>query len=81
MVTVDSVSGAIATSGTAERGKHIWDPRTGTAATSFLSVTVVGPQLMWADAYATTVFVMGEAGLDWIRQFDGYSVLPVREND
>jgi thiamine biosynthesis lipoprotein len=79
--TVDAVSGAIATSGTAERGKHIWDPRTGTAATSFLSVTVVGPQLMWADAYATTVFVMGEAGLDWICQFDGYSVLPVREND
>jgi thiamine biosynthesis lipoprotein len=79
--TVDAVSGAIATSGTAERGKHIWDPRTGTAADSFLSVTVVGPQLMWADAYATTVFVMGEEGLDWIRQFDGYNVLPVREND
>jgi thiamine biosynthesis lipoprotein len=79
--TVDAVSGAIATSGTAERGKHIWDPRTGTAADSFLSVTVVGPQLMWADAYATTVFVMGEEGLDWIRQFNGYSVLPVREND
>ena len=75
------MSGAIATSGTAERGKHIWDPRTETAADSFLSVTVVGPQLMWADAYATTVFVMGEDGLDWIRQFDGYNVLPVREND
>jgi len=79
--TVDAVSGAIATSGTAERGKHIWDPRPGAAAASFLSVTVVGPQLMWADAYATTVFVMGEEGLDWIRQFDGYNVLPVREND
>jgi thiamine biosynthesis lipoprotein len=79
--TVDAVSGAIATSGTAERGKHIWDPRSGAAAASFLSVTVVGPQLMWADAYATTVFVMGEEGLDWIRQFDGYNVLPVREND
>lgn len=79
--TVDAVSGAIATSGTAERGQHIWDPRTGTAATSFLSVTVVGPQLMWADAYATTVFVMGEDGLEWLRQFPNYNAMPVREND
>ncbi len=79
--TVDAVSGAIATSGTAERGEHIWDPRTGAPATSFLSVTVVGPQLMWADAYATTVFVLGEEGLDWLRQFPNYNALPVRVND
>lgn len=79
--TVDAVTGAIATSGTAERGKHIWDPRNGTAADTFLSVTVVGPQLMWADAYATTVFVMGEEGLEWMKQFPNYNVMPVREND
>lgn len=79
--TVDAVTGAIATSGTAERGKHIWDARTETVADSFLSVTVVGPQLMWADAYATTVFVMGEAGVEWMKQFPNYNVMPVREND
>ena len=79
--TVDIVDGAVATSGTAERGAHLWDPRTGTPATHFLSVTVTGPSLTWADAYATTVFVMGEPGLEWITQFQGYSVLPVRAGD
>ena len=76
--TVDVKNGAVATSGTAERGTHLWDPRTGEPATAFLSVTVTGPSLTWADAYATTVFVMGELGLEWIGQFPGYSVLPVR---
>lgn len=76
--TVEIVDGAVATSGTAERGSHIWDPRNGAPAAHFLSVTVTGPSLTWADAYATTVFVMGESGLDWVTQFEGYSVLPVR---
>jgi len=76
--TVDVKNGAVATSGTAERGTHLWDPRTGEPATAFLSVTVTGPSLTWADAYATTVFVMGEPGLEWIERFPGYSVLPVR---
>jgi thiamine biosynthesis lipoprotein len=78
VATVDAVNGAIATSGSAERGDHIWDSRSGTVAKEFLSVTVTGPSLTWADAYATTVFVMGEPGLQWIQQFDGYDVLPVR---
>ncbi|MFM8827037.1 MAG: FAD:protein FMN transferase [Actinomycetota bacterium] len=76
--TVDVTDGAVATSGTAERGAHLWDPRTGRPAGHFLSVTVTGPSLALADAYATTVFVMGEPGLDWVSQFAGYSVLPVR---
>lgn len=79
--TVDVVNGAVATSGTAERGAHLWDPRTGTPATHFLSVTVTGPSLTWADAFATTVFVMGEPGLEWITQFGDYDVLPVRQTD
>lgn len=76
--TVDVFDGAVATSGTAERGRHLWDPRTGRAADHFLSVTVVGPSLTWADAYATTVFVMGEEGPAWLDQFAGYLMLPVR---
>lgn len=77
--TVELFDGAVATSGTAERGSHLWDPRTGTAAGHFLSVTVTGPSLTWADAYATTAFVMGEPGLGWVAQFPGYSALPVRD--
>ena len=76
--TVEVMNGAVATSGTAERGSHIWDPRNGSVAAHFLSVTVTGPSLTWADACATTVFVMGEPGLEWISRFEGYSVLPVR---
>lgn len=77
--TVELFDGAVATSGTAERGSHLWDPRTGTVAGHFLSVTVTGPSLTWADAYATTAFVMGEPGLGWVAQFPGYSALPVRD--
>lgn len=75
--TVEVIDGAVATSGTAERGHHIWDPRNGQPANTFASVTVVGPNLMWADAYATTVFVMGERGLEWLQQFPGYSAMAV----
>jgi thiamine biosynthesis lipoprotein len=75
--TVDIVDGAVATSGSAERGHHIWDPRRGESPRHFLSVTVVGPSVMWADAYATTVFVMGEEGREWLQQFDGYSMFSI----
>ena len=53
---------AVATSGTYERGPHILDPHTGHPAAGALSVTVVGPELATADAYATAAFAMGEAG-------------------
>lgn len=51
--------GAVATSGTAARGEHVLDPRTGAAATALLSATVVGPTLTWADVYATAVLASG----------------------
>ncbi|GAA4635313.1 hypothetical protein GCM10023196_080280 [Actinoallomurus vinaceus] len=64
---------AVATSGTAERGAHILDPRTGRpVAGGLASVTVVGPSLTLADAYATAAFVMGEAARDWIEGLPGY---------
>ena len=75
--TVEARDGAVATSGIAERGHHIWDPRTGEAVAPFASVTVVGPHLMWADAYATTIFVMGEQGLEWVKQFPDYNAMAV----
>ncbi|WP_128378572.1 FAD:protein FMN transferase [Streptomyces cavernae] len=59
---------AVATSGSAERGAHILDPRTHrAAATDLVSVTVVGPRLTWADAWATAAFAMGSReGLRWL---------------
>lgn len=63
---------AVATSATYERGAHIVDPRTGQPTTEVASVTVVGPDLTYADAFATAVFVMGVEGLDWLRGVPGY---------
>lgn len=59
--TISRTTGAVATSGTAARGAHLYDPRTGTAtATRWLSVTVMGPSLETADVLATAAFVAGD---------------------
>jgi thiamine biosynthesis lipoprotein len=72
--TVDiPVDFAIATSGTSARGMHIWDGNTNALVSPVASFTVIGPQLMWADALATTGFVMGEPGVKWVEEmFPGY---------
>ncbi len=58
-------TGAVATSGTAARGRHILDPRTGEpAADGLRAVTVIGPSLMWADIHATAAFAQGAASRD-----------------
>jgi FAD:protein FMN transferase len=59
---------AVATSATYERGAHIIDPATGEPTTGLASVTIVGPDLTYADAYATAVFVMGLDGLTWLHE-------------
>jgi len=66
--------GAVATSGTYERGDHVINPRTGKAARGLRSVTVVGPDLALADAYATAALAMGEGGISWLakRAADGF---------
>ena len=57
-------TGGMATSGTAARGAHILDPSSGRPVTELRSVTVVGPDLMWADVHATAAFVLGDACVD-----------------
>jgi thiamine biosynthesis lipoprotein len=59
---------AIATSATYERGAHIIDPATGEPTADVASVTIVGPDLTFVDAYATAVFVMGLDGLTWLAE-------------
>lgn len=59
LAVVPVANGAVATSGTAARGAHLWDPRTGLPAAELLSVTVLGRSLVEVDALATAAFVGG----------------------
>ena len=72
---------AVATSATYERGAHIRDPRSGEPAVGLQSLTVVGPSLTWADAYATTAFVLGLEGLAWVADHAGYGALAITADD
>ncbi|MEU1416209.1 FAD:protein FMN transferase [Streptomyces sp. NPDC005731] len=74
---------AVATSGTAERGAHIVDPRTGrSAVTDLVAVTVVGPRLTWADAWATAAFAMGSRqALDWLESVPDAEALLITAGD
>jgi thiamine biosynthesis lipoprotein len=56
---------AVATSGEYARGRHVVDPHTRRPPDGVLSVTVTGPELATADAYATAVFAMGADGPAW----------------
>lgn len=65
---------AVATSGTAERGEHIWR----VTDDALLSFTVVGPDIALADSYATIGFAMGDLGFDWVSAHEGYRCIAVR---
>ena len=54
---------AVASSGTAERGEHIWNPKTNTWASELAQVTVVAKDLVTADIWATAIFAAGDQGL------------------
>jgi thiamine biosynthesis lipoprotein len=72
---------AVATSGAYERGAHIVDPRTGEPPEGVLSVTVLGPDLGTADAYATAAFAMGVEGPAWTAGLDGYEALTILSDE
>jgi len=66
-----SASRTHATSGTAHRGEHITDARTGDRPGTVASVTVLADDLTWADIDATAAFAMGEGALTWLRARPG----------
>jgi thiamine biosynthesis lipoprotein len=74
---VVELTGAIATSGTYERGHHLIDPRSGRPMTRAVSASVTGPDLGLADALATALAVSGEEGLALVDPLDGYEALVV----
>lgn len=66
IATVSVRDGAVATSGLAERGAHIIDPRTGAPTSAVASATVVSNSLAHADVWATAAVVAGFDELSWI---------------
>jgi thiamine biosynthesis lipoprotein len=63
----------VATSGTAIRGQHIYDPhRPGVPLDEIVSLTVIGPDVCEADRFATAAFAMGPAGIRFIEALPGF---------
>ena len=75
--TVPQTEGAVATSGTAARGHHLYDPQTGREAVGSASLTVVGPSLERADVLATAGFVAGADALALVAAHSGYEALRI----
>lgn len=64
----------IATSGTAARGQHIYDPHAPAAPlTEVASITVIAPSVYDADRMATAAFAMGRLGINFIASLPGYA--------
>lgn len=79
VIKVVSLSGrGIATSGTYVRGQHIYNPRAASKEIKdIVSLSVIGPDVLEADRFATAAFAMGEDGIYFIEEkfgFDGYMV-------
>lgn len=67
---------ALATSGIAERGKHIWNPQSADLAGEELAqVSVLAKDLVTADVWATAAFAEGPRALDRIAKQDGVEAL------
>jgi len=68
----------VATSGTAIRGQHIYDPYNPNAPLlDVASITVIGPNIYEADRFATAAFAMGKEGIRFIGKlagFEGYMI-------
>lgn len=68
----------VATSGTYARGNHIYNPHApGEAITGIVGLTVVAPDILEADRFATAAFAMGAEGIGFIEampDLEGYMI-------
>jgi FAD:protein FMN transferase len=79
---VEARDTAVATSGAYIRGDHVLNPYTRRPPRGILSVTVTGPELARADAYATAAFAMGgEAAPAWLAGLRDHEACVILEDD
>lgn len=63
----------VATSGTAIRGQHIYNPyHAGQPIAEIVSMTVIGPDVYEADRFATAAFAMGRMGVAFVEGLEGF---------
>jgi thiamine biosynthesis lipoprotein len=77
LAEIVELTGAVATSGSYERGTHLIDPRAGVPAVRAASASVTGPDLGLADALATGLVVAGPGGLAFVEAIAGYAGLTI----
>ena len=75
LACVVELAGAIATSGTYERGEHLVNPRTGERRAVVASASVTGPDLGLADALATALAVGGDEVFCIVETLSDYEAL------
>jgi thiamine biosynthesis lipoprotein len=75
---IDTTDLAVATSGAYARGRHVFDPHTHLPPSGILSVTITGPDLATADAFATAAFAMGaDRATHWTARLQGYGAMTI----
>jgi thiamine biosynthesis lipoprotein len=75
LAEIVELTGAVATSGSYERGAHLINPHSGLPAARAASASVTGPDLGLADALATGLAVAGPDGLAFVEAIGGYAGL------
>ncbi|MDB5163747.1 MAG: FAD:protein transferase [Candidatus Saccharibacteria bacterium] len=71
-------SQGVATSGTAIRGNHIYNPLSrAEPAKELISLTVIGPDIYNADRFATAAFAMGTRGIHFLEKLKGYEAYAI----
>lgn len=66
---------AVATSGNAQRPGEVVNPRTGRPSTRVRTLTVAGPDIVTADAFATAAVARGAGDPAWFTRLPGYRVV------
>ena len=68
----------VATSGSYIRGAHIYNPHApAEELRDIVSITIIGPDVLEADRFATAAFAMGKGGIAFIEKlpgFEGYAI-------
>jgi len=71
----------IATSGSYIRGDHIYNPHAPEEKIrEIVSITVIGPDVLEADRFATAAFAMGKDGISFIERLDGFEGYAIDAN-